>query len=132
MKKGVLMIVLGVLVIFGVVIWILIDPTEIKPGNLLMYGIILLLIVFAIAIAISRLRSAKAGLTPEDELSRLMKDKASSRSYYVSLYVWLIVMYLSDKTKLETDALIGAGILGMAVLFAGFWIYFNFKGKIND
>jgi hypothetical protein len=132
MKKGVLMIVLSVLVIVSVVFWILNDTTEIKSADLLMYGIILLVTVFAIALAISRLKSAKAGLTAEDELSRLIKDKASSRSYYVSLYWWLILMYLSDKTTLEPHTLIGAGILGMAVLFAGFWVYFNFKGKIND
>ena len=132
MKKGVLMILLVVLLIVSVVIWILNATTEIKFGNLLMYGIILLITIFALAIAISKLKSAKEGLTSEDELSRLIRNKASSRSYYVSLYWWLILMYLSDKTRLETHSLIGAGILGMAVLFAGFWVYFNFKGKIND
>ena len=132
MKKGVLMILLAALLIVSVVIWILNAKTGIKFGDLLMYGIILLVVAFAIAITISRFKSIKEGLTPEDELSQLIKDKASYRSYYASLYWWLIMMYLSDKTKLETDSLIGAGILGMAVLFAGFWIYFNFKGKIND
>ena len=126
------MILLVVLLIVSVVIWILNATTEIKFGNLLMYGIILLITIFALAIAISKLKSAKEGLTSEDELSQLIRNKASSRSYYVSLYWWLILMYLSDKTRLETHSLIGAGILGMAVLFAGFWVYFNFKGKIND
>ena len=126
------MILLVVLLIVSVVIWILNATTEIKFGNLLMYGIILLITIFALAIAISKLKSAKEGLTSEDELSQLIRNKASSKSYYVSLYWWLILMYLSDKTRLETHSLIGAGILGMAVLFAGFWVYFNFKGKIND
>jgi len=132
MKRGLLMILLAALVIIGAIIWLLHGKNEIKIGTLLMFGTILLVAGFAVVLAISKLKSAKEGLASEDELSQLIKDKASSRSYYVSLYWWLIMMYLSDKTKLETDSLIGAGILGMAVLFAGFWIYFNFKGKIND
>jgi hypothetical protein len=99
---------------------------------MVMFSTILLVAGFAVALAISKLKSAKEGLGSEDELSQLLKDKASSRSYYVSLYWWLIVMYMSDKTSIATDTLIGVGILGMAVLFAGFWIYFNFKDKINE
>jgi hypothetical protein len=132
MKRGLLMILLAALVITGAIIWLLHGKNEIKIGTLVMFGTILLVAGFAVALAISKLKSAKEGLASEDELSQLIKDKASSRSYYASLYWWLIMMYLSDKTKLETDSLIGAGIFGMAVLFAGFWIYFNFKGKIND
>ena len=132
MKKGVLMILLAALIIIGVIIWLLHSSNEIKTGSLVMSGTILLVAGFAVALAVSKLKSAKEGLASEDELSRLIKDKASSRSYYVSLYWWLIMMYISDKTLLETSTLIGAGILGMAVMFAGFWIYFNYKGKINE
>ncbi len=126
------MILLAALVIIGAIIWLLHGKNEIKTGTLVMFGTILLVAGFAVALAISKLKSAKEGLTSEDELSKLLKDKASSRSYYVSLYWWLIVMYMSDKTSVATDTLIGVGILGMAVLFAGFWIYFNFKNKINE
>ena len=132
MKKGLLMILLAALVIVSVIIWLLDGKNEIKIGTLVMLSTILLVTGFAVALAISKLKSAKEGLASEDELSQLLKDKASSRSYYVSLYWWLIVMYMSDKTSVATDTLIGVGILGMAVLFAGFWIYFNFKGKINE
>jgi len=131
MKKGVLMILLAALIIIGVIIWLLHSSNEIKTGSLVMSGTILLVAGFAVALAVSKLKSAKEGLASEDELSRLIKDKASSRSYYVSLYWWLIMMYMSNKTLIATSTLIGVGILGMAVMFAGFWIYFNFKGKIN-
>jgi len=131
MKKGVLMILLAALIIIGVIIWLLHSSNEIKTGSLVMSGTILLVAGFAVALAVSKLKSAKEGLASEDELSRLIKDKASSRSYYVSLYWWLIMMYMSDKTLLTTSTLIGVGLLGMAVMFAGFWIYFNFKSKIN-
>jgi hypothetical protein len=132
MKRGLLMILLAALVITSAIIWLLHGKNEIKIGTMVMFSTILLVEGFAVALAISKLKSAKEGLGSEDELSQLLKDKASSRSYYVSLYWWLIVMYMSDKTSIATDTLIGVGILGMAVLFAGFWIYFNFKDKINE
>jgi hypothetical protein len=132
MKRGLLMILLAALVITSAIIWLLHGKNEIKIGTMVMFSTILLVAGFAVALAISKLKSAKEGLASEDELSQLLKDKASSRSYYVSLYWWLIVMYMSDKTSIATDSLIGVGILGMAMLFAGFWIYFNFKDKINE
>ena len=98
MKKGVLMILLAALIIIGVIIWLLHSSNEIKTGSLVMSGTILLVAGFAVALAVSKLKSAKEGLASEDELSRLIKDKASSRSYYVSLYWWLIMMYMSNKT----------------------------------
>jgi ABC-type branched-subunit amino acid transport system permease subunit len=132
MKKGLVMILLAAVVITGAIIWLMHGHEEIRTGTLVMLSILLLLAAFAVAIAVSKLKSAKEGLQSEAELSQLIKDKASSRAYYVSLYWWLIVMYMTEKTPAATETLIGAGILGMAVLFAGFWLYFNFKGKINE
>jgi hypothetical protein len=59
-------------------------------------------------------------------------QKTAAWSYYVSLYLWLAIMYLSDKFKYETHTIIGAGILGMAVIFAICWLVFNFRGIRNE
>lgn len=132
MKKGVLMIVLAILLLVSAVFWFFNYMDIVKIENLSNIGVILLIGGFALALAVSRLKSVKAGLTAEDELSKRIRDKASSRTYYVSLYMWLIIGYLSDRTSLEFHTLIGVGIIGMALLFAGFWLYFNFKGNFND
>lgn len=132
MKRGVLMIVLAILLLVSAVFWFFNYMDIVKIENLSNIGVILLIGGFALALAVSRLKSVKAGLTAEDELSKRIRDKASSRTYYVSLYMWLIIGYLSDRTSLEFHTLIGVGIIGMALLFAGFWLYFNFKGNFND
>ncbi len=132
MKKGILMIILAIIVVFGVVTWLTNQSDTFKTGEFFMLGGIVLLVGFAIFIAISRIKSAKAGLAPEDELSKRITNKAAAMSYYVSLYWLLFLMYISDRINYESHTLVGFGILGMAILYAGFWLYFNFIGKFNE
>jgi peptidoglycan/LPS O-acetylase OafA/YrhL len=89
-------------------------------------------ILFAAFIGYKRLSSAKRGEPPEDELSKKVMQKTSSLSYYISLYLWLAIMYFSDRIHYETHTVIGAGILGMAVVFAICWLVFNFRGVRNE
>jgi hypothetical protein len=42
--------------------------------------------------------------------------------------MWLIVSYIADEIEIATHTLIGSGILGMAILFAGSWFYHKMKG----
>ena len=63
---------------------------------------------------ISRLKSERRREPVEDELSIKIMRKASSAAYYISIYMWLVFMYISDKIELESHSLIGVWILGMA------------------
>jgi hypothetical protein len=58
--------------------------------------------------------------------------RASSLAFYISLYLWLFVMYISDKTTLPAHSLIGAGILGMAVVFLFSWLGVRIFGIRNE
>lgn len=132
MKREISMIVLSIVVIFGIVLWFSSVSRPIGIGDIILYGCISILVIFALVVAFNRIKAIKAGLPAEDELSTKIKQKAAAWSYYVSLYWWLVIMYFSDKFKLEMNALIGVGLIGMAVLFGIFWAYFNFKGKFNE
>lgn len=87
---------------------------------------------FALFIGFKRLSSARRGEPSEDELSKKVMQKTASFSYYISLYLWLIIMYFSEKLDYETHTLIGAGIIGMAITFAVCWLIFNFGGIKNE
>jgi hypothetical protein len=102
-----------------------------EAGDLFQFGIIGLLIVFAFYLGFRRLSSERRGQPAEDEMSKRVLQKAASTAYYFSLYMWLIVSYLSDSRDLPTHTWIGLGIVGMAILFAGSWFYHNLKG-IDD
>ena len=94
-------------------------------------GIALVLVGFAVYLGISRLRSHQRGEPGEDELSKKVVTRASSLAYYISIYLWLFVMYISDKTTLPSHSLVGAGILGMAVVFLLCWLGVKAFGMKN-
>ena len=98
----------------------------------LQVGIIIILFGFGIFLAIRRIKSTSKGLPAEDELSKRIEQKAASKSFFVSLFLWLVIMYLQDRNGGETDIYYGYGIIGMAILFAVFYIYYYFKGNFNE
>ena len=128
MNKSYLAILISAMVLVTTIIWFF--NTKMIPGlpEIIQYGVIIVLVAFGIYVGISRLKSVKRGEPVEDELSKKILQKASSTSYYISIYMWLAVAYMSDKTKLESHTLIGAGILGMAVLFCLCWIIYRVMG----
>ncbi len=79
-----------------------------------------------------RIQSSRRGEPAEDELSRLVTARAASLAYYVSIYFWLFMMYMSNRTSLESHTLIGAGIGGMAVIFLASWIWVKAFGPNHE
>jgi peptidoglycan/LPS O-acetylase OafA/YrhL len=131
MKRAILAFVLAALVLLTVGLWIS-SSTELKPMDLVTFGIIIIVVAFAVFVGFKRLSSTRRGEPAEDELSKKVMQKTSSLSYYISLYLWLAIMYFSDRFKYETHTVIGAGILGMAITFAICWIVINFRGVRNE
>jgi hypothetical protein len=132
MKKSLLAIIISVLVIATTLVWLLSMRTIPKLIDMVQFGIITIVVGFGLYFGLNRLQSEKRGEPSEDEFSKKILQKAASSAFFFSLYLWLGIGYLSDKTRLETHSQIGAGILGMAVLFAGSWIFYRIKGIKND
>jgi peptidoglycan/LPS O-acetylase OafA/YrhL len=130
MKKSLLIFIIVFLVIGTVVLWIL--NSGLNSLNLLMLGCISIVVLFALFNGIKRFRSASRGEPAEDELSKKMLTKASSISYYISIYFWLVLMNFSDRIKLESHSLIGAGVLGTAIIFALCWLVIWLTGLRNE
>ncbi len=126
-----LAIIVVMLVIISSIFWF-IKTDSLVNGESLQFLIIGALVVFGLFFAYRRLASEKRGEPLEDEYSRKVVQKAAAFSYYVSIYLWLVIMYLTDKLKPDTEVMFGWGILGMAVVFALSWVYFNFRGIKNE
>lgn len=132
MKKTILLFTVCGLLILAAVLWLLKGKAA---GNIQETGMIagvFILVGFALFMGISRLRSHLRRETAEDELSKSVMTKASSLAYYASIYLWLFVMYASDKTKLPAHTLIGFGIMGMALLFFLCWLGVKWLGTKHD
>jgi len=125
MKKSVIIFTVAALVLFAAVLWMLSSSGDLKtyePGSFI---IIFLLVTFAAFIGYKRLASARRGEPAEDELSKKVMQKSASLSYYISIYMWLVIGYFSERLYYETHTIIGAGIIGIAITFAVCLLIFN-------
>lgn len=132
MRKAIFMVVLAVSVIVSFTVWLVRPSVEFSLQELLMILCLILVVAFALFLAFRRLRAVKENLPPEDEMSKKILQRGAATSYHVSIILWLIIMYYSDKTKLECHSLIGAGIMGMAIVFALSWIYHRYIRRSHD
>jgi peptidoglycan/LPS O-acetylase OafA/YrhL len=132
MKKSVIVFIIAALVLITTFIWIFSGSGPVKPKELVNIAVIVIVVLFALFFGYKRISSSRKGEPPEDELSKRVMQKASSLSYYISLYLWLAIMYFSEELNYETHTIIGAGILGMALVNAVCWLVFNFRGIRNE
>ena len=90
--------------------------------------VIVIITVLGLLVIYNRFKGFKKGEPTSDELSRMILQKASSLSFYMSLYFWLVISYISESLHYETEQLIGYGIIGMAIIFVIIWSIINFLG----
>jgi uncharacterized membrane-anchored protein len=131
MKRTILMFIISALVVATLALWVFKGRVAGNTRELIMVGTALVIVGFAVYVGMSRLQSHRLREPAEDELSKKVMTRASSLAYYISIYLWVFVMYVSDKTTLPTHSLIGTGILGMAVVFLLCWLGVRFFGTKN-
>ena len=130
MKKTIIIFVIAALVLIPLALWALNVRGDIQ--EVLMISVVFLLVGFAVLVGINRLKSHRNNEAPEDELSKKVMTKASSLSFYISIYFWLVMSYISDRVSLETHSLIGMGIVGMSVIFFLSWLGIKIFGLKNE
>ncbi|MFH2096252.1 MAG: hypothetical protein ABIJ16_11145 [Bacteroidota bacterium] len=128
MKKTIIAVAIVIMIIIGLLVFNatgVIEKTDIYQSLM-----VLILAGIGMIFGVKRIMTKK-GEPVEDEMSKMVLQKASSLSYYISLYFWLVIIYMNDKVELETEQLFGYGIAGMAVIFVISWFYYKFKGVSN-
>jgi len=71
----------------------------------------------------------KAGIPGDDERTKKVRMYAAGYSYFISLYVWILL--LAFHRYLDTDDLLMIGILGMVISFYLSWVLLNRKKDID-
>ena len=132
MKKAIIVFIVAALVLVSTGLWISSTSEAFKTFDILSFGVIILVVGFAIYIGFRRLTSAKRGEPTEDEMSKKVLLRTAAWSYYVSLYLWVAILFIKDLVNLDTEELIGAGILGMALSWVICWLIANFYGVRNE
>ena len=94
--------------------------------------IIFALVAFGLYVALSRWKSRRRGEPLEDEFTVNVMRKASSISYFISLYIWVIILIMKDRVVLDMEVWIGTGILLMGASFVLIWLLLSGKGMRHD
>ena len=131
-RKATFIAVLAVSVLVTMIFWFVRSGATLDLAGSSIVIIQFVVLAFAIIVVFRRLKSAKQNLPAEDEMSKGILRKGAATAYYVSLYMWLAFMFFEDRIDLERSTLIGAGILGMAVIYALSWIYHSYIRKSHD
>lgn len=134
MKRTVLILIIAGMVLLSTGIWLFgfSGVSGISATDLLQFAVILLVVVFAVFVAAKRMQSSRRGEPAEDELSRKTLRRTAAISYYISLYLWVIILFIKDRITMDTEELLGMGILGMALCFALTWVVLYFRGIRNE
>jgi len=123
-------IILSLLVIATGILWSLTSFMRGEiTGGILGIIIAITILAFALFVFVRGNRDLKGGYPLKDERSRRVIEKASSTSFYVSLYLLLAIGYFSDSALKFRDVSQATSVAvgGMALLFLIFWIYYNRK-----
>jgi peptidoglycan/LPS O-acetylase OafA/YrhL len=131
MKRTIIIFIVAALVMVSSGLWFFNSEQQLNRTDLLQFGVILILVSFALFIGYKRMTSAKRGEPAEDELSKKVLQKTAAYSYYISLYIWVALIYIKDRITFDTGQLLGTGVLAMAITFACCWLIFNFRGVRN-
>ncbi|HBE42048.1 MAG TPA: hypothetical protein DDW27_12740 [Bacteroidales bacterium] len=132
MKKSLIVFIVAGLVLLSAGLWFFTSARDFKPMDLLHFGVILVVVGFALFIGFKRLSNAKRGEPAEDELSKKILQKTAAVSYYISLYIWVFLIFIKDRIEFDTEELLGTGILAMALTYGVTWLIINFRGIKND
>ena len=130
MKRTLVLFILAAMVVATTALWLFMSGGVSGKSLLenLHIPVIFLVVAFAVFVGYTRLRSHRRHEPAEDELSRMILLRTAALSYYISLYWWVFLLFIKDRVVVETEVLLGTGILGMAVAFAGAWLFFYFRG----
>ena len=71
----------------------------------------------------------KTGIPSDDERTKKVRNYAAGYAYFISLYVWILL--LAFKRYLDNDDLLMIGLFGMLLSFYISWLIFNRKTDIE-
>ncbi|HOP48901.1 MAG TPA: hypothetical protein PK874_14695 [Desulfobacteraceae bacterium] len=132
MKRGIIALLVSAIVLATAAYWFFGLEKSVNVQDILSFGIIIILVGFGIWFAVRRFSAVRSGEPPEDELSKKIVQKSAAWSYYISLYMWVFLIWLKDRVTMDTEQVLGAGILSMAVIFMLCYIFHRVRGVRNE
>jgi hypothetical protein len=127
-SKGLLLAVVALSVSATLGMWVYNTMTPVHLGEILLFSGIGLIVLASIYMAYTRLRSERAGLPGEDELSRRIMEKASARGFIAAIWILTAMVMFTVDTQLRPDLVLGIAIVLIGLAWMGLWFYYNWQG----
>lgn len=128
--KFVFLLITYLLVVIGSVV---IFANLLSLGNGIMAVVLIFVMIIPLGIFSAfikkRYYDIKAGITSDDERTRKVRLYAAGYAYFISLYVWILL--LAFHKYLDNDDLLLIGLFGMAISFFLSWVFLNRKKDIE-
>lgn len=128
--KNQLNILLTLLLLSSFIIGIVYYSTmeEIQFAEYFIFSIIGILSLFGLYHSYQHNKIVKAGFVGSDELQIKRAERSAFRAFFGSIYLWILVIIIFSSSTLDLELIIGLGVFGMFLLYAGFWVYYGRKG----
>lgn len=81
-----------------------------------------------IAVGSLKMNALRKGLVVDDELSLYTLEKAMSRAFITSLYLWFMVLIFSTGKEVLAETNIAIGLAGMGLSLMGHWTWLKIRG----
>lgn len=128
MKKFIFSLILSSLLLAINVVQIATSKHAFNNYGLLSTGITLVIAIGIPVVVWLEMKRLKQGKPMVDELSKMVRLKAYSISYYISLFTWGIVWGVSEYLKFNSLTFFSVGISVMLVTGLLSWVYYKIKG----
>jgi len=120
--------------IIGIILlslWAYMSKYPIDTIGYFIFGGSILIICIGLYFKIQRLNNEKSGLTSDDELSKKIKEKATSKAFIFSVYMWVFIILFLINLEPRVKIILGLGLLGMGLIFSLNWLYYS-KFGVSD
>ena len=125
-----LLAITAVLAITGIEIFQVnpVDSPGGKTAEIIYVLMLALLFGLGTLLAIRRSKELKMGLPVEDELSRKHLNRAGSITFFISLIIWLVFLYIEvhEIITMESRFLFAIGLIATCFEFLVSWTVINF------
>ncbi len=104
------------------------DTTILLVSEILHVIMIAILFILGIIQGIKRKRATEEGFPEDDELSEKIVRKSAGISFYFTLFIWLILLFVNSFIEIDSRVIFSYGFIGMSLTFVITWLVINSQG----
>jgi hypothetical protein len=104
------------------------DTTMLLVSEILHMVMILVLFILGIIQGVKRKRATEEGFPEDDELSEKIVRKSAGISFYLTLFIWLILLFINSFVEVDSRLIFSYGFIGMSLTFVITWLVINSQG----